>query len=78
MGWKKVSANPDTSSTSRRDLHQNNEGQQHDSLRVSERRYRRRRNAMTHCMMEDLLQGENLQSLLNIYAARRGSRNSVE
>ena len=76
MGWKKVSTTPDTSGTFRRDLHQSNEGQQHD--RVSERRYRKRRNAMTICMMEDLLQAENFQSLLNIYATRRGSRTNVE
>lgn len=76
MGWKKVSTTPDTSGTFRRDLHQNNEGHQHD--RASERRYRKRRNAMTICMMEDLLQAENFQSLLNIYATRRGSRSNVE
>ena len=76
MGWKKVSTTPDTSNTFRRDLHQNNEGQYHD--RLSERRYRKRRNAMTSGMMEDLLQAENFQSLLNIYATRRGSRANVE
>jgi len=74
MGWKKVSTTTDTSSTFRRDLHQNNEGPQ----MVSERRYRKRRNALTLCMMEDLLQAENFQSLLNIHATRRGSRANVE
>ena len=78
MGWKKPSTTPDTSGTFRRDLPQSNDGQPYDLLRVSERRGRKRRNAMTFCMMEDLLKTENFQSLLNIYATRRGSRSSGE
>ena len=76
MGWRAFFSPPVSSGG----LQQQNrsDGRQQDPLRISERRCRRRRNAMTIFMMEDLLQTDTFQSLLNIHSARRGSRTSGE
>ena len=77
MGWKSSSQLPETSQRG----HENDDrrrrlSRQDDSLRLPETHRRKRRNAMTLCMMEDLLQSENFQSLLNIHSTRRNSRSA--
>ena len=72
MGWKfgsNLPGNPQRDANIER-----RRSRQDDILGLPETRRRRRRNAMTLGMMEDLLQTENFQSLLNIYSARRNSR----
>lgn len=75
MGWKTGSSLPDTS---QRDIINERRRSRHeDFFRFPDAQLRRkRRNALTMCMMEDIMQTENFQSLLNIYTvpSRRNSR----
>ena len=71
MGWK-------SSPQFRVIQHGQNGGQlylgQNDENRLPDARSRKRRNAVTPCIMEHVLHSENLQSVLNIYNSTR--RNS--
>lgn len=74
MGWKMDSSLP---GTSQRDILNERRRSRHEEFyRFPDAQRRKRRNALTMCMMENIMQTENFQNLLNIHTvpSRRNSR----
>lgn len=74
MGWKMDSSLP---GTSQRDIfNERRRSRNEEFFRFADAQRRKRRNALTMCMMENIIQTENFQSLLNIHTvpSRRNSR----
>ena len=74
MGWKMDSILP---GTSQRDILNERRRSRHEEFfRFPDAQRRKRRNALTTCMMENIMQTENFQNLLNIHTvpSRRNSR----
>ena len=76
MGWKTGSNLPEN--PQRDQTIERRRPRQDDSLRLPDTRRRKRRNAVTMSMMEDLLQSKNFEDLINIYSTRTNSISAGE